>query len=158
MTNVKLKNGGKNFVTIKWGDQAYNLPIDPVTQQFACEIKTSFWNQYIAGFFDRRYRRRGLDDRMYFLNVLQARQSPIMQGWMLFFKNFFVLPIVMSPWHLFKGDYWGMHEVTIFLALCGGWYWLDYKRTQCLEFDIHNWAQTINHHGLQAVINEIQSS
>lgn len=157
MTNVKLKNGGKNYVTVKWGNESFSIPIDPVTQQFTQPVKTSFYNQYIAGFFDRRYRRRGLDDRIYFLNILAARQSPIMQGWMLFFKCFFVFPIVTSPWQLFDKPYWGFHEVYIFMGLIAGFLFLDYWRTRSMENDADNWNFTIKNFGLQACINEVQS-
>jgi hypothetical protein len=149
-------SGGKPYVLVKDGKKIIQIPIDPASQQFACEIKTTFYNQYIAGLFDRRYRRRGFDDRTYFLNVLTARSNPMMQGWMLFFKCFFVLPIVMAPKHLFKGSYWGMHEVAIFIGLVLGFLWLDYQRTKSMRDEKKWWDLEIYHNGLQAVINTIQ--
>ena len=101
-------SGGNPYVLVKDGKKLIQIPIDPATQQFACEIKTTFYHQYIAGIIDKRYRRRGLDDRSYFLNVLTARANPTMQGFMLLGKSI----CLFTPIYNFidQGKWWDWED------------------------------------------------
>lgn len=95
---------------------------------------------------------------MYFLNVLQARQNPGMQGFWLALQMPFAAGVITAPWMLF--DTWyhrGLHELGIFLGYAAVWYYMNYKRSESLRMDVLNWDFTIKNHGLQAAINEIQS-
>ena len=156
MTTTRLKNGGMDYVIVKQGGKSYQIPIDPVTQQFTHEFRGTWWHDYVLGIIDRRYRRRGKDDRTYFLQVLTARENSGMQGIYLGLKNFFMLPLIMSPWHIFDSKYWGMHEVGIFLGILAGFIWMDYARTRATENDEDNWNFTIKNYGLQSLIDTIQ--
>ena len=149
-------SGGKSYVVVRDGEKAYQMPIDTATQQFTHHFGGTWFHEYVLGIVDRRYRRRGLDDRTYFLNVLTARANPMIQGWFLGLKSIFLLPIVMSPKYLFKGSYWGMDEVIIFIALVMGFLWLNRARTKAMENDQSNWDMEIYHNGLQSCINKIQ--
>lgn len=149
-------SGGKPYVIVKQGDKSYQVPIDPATQQFTHEFRGTWFHEYVLGIIDRRYRRRGKDDRTYFLQVLTARSNSGMQGIYLFLKNFFMLPILVSPWYLFDSKYWGFEEVYIFVGLLAGFWWLDWARTRAMENDEENWRMEIYHNGLQSLINKIQ--
>lgn len=146
-------SGGKPYVLVKDGKKLIQIPIDPVTQQFACEIKTTFCHQYIAGIIDKRYRRRGLDDRTYFLNVLTARSNPIMQGWMLLGKCI----LILAPLYLLRDAHsWGSQEMISVVIFLGLFCFLDRGRTKSLKEEKKWWDLEIYHNGLQSVINNIQ--
>lgn len=147
-------SGGKPYVLVKEGKKLIQIPIDPANQQFACEIKTTFYNQYIGGLIDKRYRRRGLDDRSYFLNVLTARSNPTMQGFMLLGKSI----CLFTPIYNFidQGKWWDWEDVVTAIVLWLCWKWLDKERDKILQNDLENWRMKIYHNGLQSLINDIQ--
>ena len=146
-------SGGKPYVIVNDGKKLIQIPIDPVTQQFACEIQTTFYHQYIAGIIDKRYRRRGLDDRTYFLNVLTARSNSMMQGWMLLGKCI----LILAPLNLLRdARSLGSQEIISIMIFAALFWFLDRERTKSLKEEKKWWDFEIYHNGLQTVINTIQ--
>ena len=146
-------SGGKPYVLVKDGKKLIQIPIDPATQQLACEIKNTFYHQYIAGIIDKRYRRRGLDDRTYFLNVLTARSNPMMQGWMLLGKCI----LILAPLNLLRDPHsLGSQKMISILIFAALFWFLDRERTKSFKEEKKWWDLEIYHNGLQTVINTIQ--